>query len=223
MDTDMTAELNCGHFSGSVSHDSVTGDTVNWQERCQILEVSLLKFKQKAARIRELLDEKMKSTDKEIQDANQRALLAEEKYKQMEAAQSIHNVSSAVPSCHTASQFVVELKMKLEELERKLSQRDVVVASLQCQLTEQIEMRQQEAKIVEEKSAKIRQWISSKLQEMESRNVQLATENEDLRQQMQLLKEPIVNNLPDGNYSDSEFSPPVPKRPSSSIIANFRR
>lgn len=44
---------------GTPTSLAAAGEDVNWQERCQMLEISLLKFKQKAARIRELLAEKV--------------------------------------------------------------------------------------------------------------------------------------------------------------------
>jgi len=51
----------CGSASGSGSGSgAVMDEDINWRERCQILEVSLLKFKQKAVRIRELLAEKVR-------------------------------------------------------------------------------------------------------------------------------------------------------------------
>ena len=54
-------DLRCsGSVQSSLSSLSVDcDDAIDWRERCQVLEASLLKFKQKAGRIRELLTEKV--------------------------------------------------------------------------------------------------------------------------------------------------------------------
>lgn len=58
--------------SGPSSQSSLcnSADEVDWRERCQVLEVSLIKFKQKAARIRELLSEKVSTILKEVKGAS---------------------------------------------------------------------------------------------------------------------------------------------------------
>ncbi len=47
------------HSSSSLSGGSGTEDQVNWKERCHTLEASLHKFKSQAAKIRELLAQKV--------------------------------------------------------------------------------------------------------------------------------------------------------------------
>jgi hypothetical protein len=36
-------------------------ETVNWKERCQVLETSLIRFRQQVSKIKEVLSEKVKA------------------------------------------------------------------------------------------------------------------------------------------------------------------
>uniref|UniRef100_A0A8C9TVC4 Pleckstrin homology, MyTH4 and FERM domain containing H2 n=1 Tax=Scleropages formosus TaxID=113540 RepID=A0A8C9TVC4_SCLFO len=108
------------------------------RERCVTLESQLLKFRVQASKIRELLAEKVQVMEEKLKAADVQTSEAE-----------------------------TSLFRRCQDLQTLLQEKDDIIALLEQQLEEQKQIRLQEAKIVEEKAAKIKEWVMLKLHEVE--------------------------------------------------------
>ncbi|XP_022332423.2 pleckstrin homology domain-containing family H member 1-like isoform X4 [Crassostrea virginica] len=79
------------------------------------------------------------------------------------------------------------------DLERQCQEQASTIKALQRKLEDQekeyILQRQQDAKAVEEKAGRIKDWVTSKIQQMDSQNKELLHENEQLQEQVDVLRE----------------------------------
>ncbi|XP_066550229.1 pleckstrin homology domain-containing family H member 1 isoform X2 [Amia ocellicauda] len=153
------------------------GAVVDWQKRCVALESQLLKFRLQAGKIRELLAEKMQELEQRVTEADQRAESAEKQVQVMEEKLKSANVKP--------SESENSLYKRFQELTNQAQEKDTVNKSLALQLEKQNLLRAQEAKIIEEKAAKIKEWVTFKLRELEIENHQLKIAN--LKQAEQIL------------------------------------
>jgi len=71
------------------------------------------------------------------------------------------------------------------------SDTDGVILMLERQLEEQKRLRLQDAKQVEAKAAKIKEWVTNKLRGLEEQNQLLRDQNQRCNQQIQLLRSHI--------------------------------
>ncbi|XP_041907772.1 pleckstrin homology domain-containing family H member 2 isoform X4 [Corvus kubaryi] len=140
--------------------------TVNWKERCLTLESQLMKFRLQASKIRELLAEKMQQLEKQVIDADRQAERAFQQVQIMEEKLKAANVQT--------SESETRLYKRCQDLEILIQDKNDIIQKLEQQLEEQKQIRLQEAKIIEEKAAKIKEWVTVKLHELE-------VENQDLR------------------------------------------
>lgn len=159
------------------------GVDVDWQERCFQLELSLHRFRRQAAKIRELLREKLTELERRVaeaerraEDAEERALLMEQKLPQP-AWKSEQQSESGIPS-----------NQDINKLEKTCREKDKIISSLEQQVAEQKKLRMQEAKQVEAKAAKIKEWVTHKLKELEEQNQHLREQNQKCNKQLELLK-----------------------------------
>uniref|UniRef100_A0A670XQR0 Pleckstrin homology, MyTH4 and FERM domain containing H2 n=1 Tax=Pseudonaja textilis TaxID=8673 RepID=A0A670XQR0_PSETE len=125
---------------------------INWKERCMVMESQLMKFRLQASKIRELLAEKvsLRKSSMMYSSATWIVQIMEEKLK---AA----NVQT--------SESETRLYKRCQDLEILIQEKDDAIQNLEQQLVEQKEIRIQEAKIIEEKAAKIKEWVTIKLHE----------------------------------------------------------
>uniref|UniRef100_A0A8D3CTI4 Pleckstrin homology domain containing, family H (with MyTH4 domain) member 1 n=1 Tax=Scophthalmus maximus TaxID=52904 RepID=A0A8D3CTI4_SCOMX len=130
---------------------------VDWQKRCIALEMQLLRFRLQAGKIRELLAEKMQELEQRVLEADQRAESAEKQIHVMEEKLKSANVQTS--ECESS------LCRKYQDLTSQVQQRDAAIQRLEMQLEKQILVRAQEAKSIEEKAAKIKDWVTFKLRE----------------------------------------------------------
>ncbi|XP_076360493.1 uncharacterized protein CG43867-like isoform X3 [Tachypleus tridentatus] len=151
---------------------------VNWQERCHELERSLQHFREQATRIRGLLKEKLEELEHRVEDAEKRAKDAEEKGKLMEQRFADSDQSEQSPDLS---------KIQLECEEKK-----EVISKLEKQVEDQKKLRVQDAKQVEAKAAKIKEWVTNKLKDLEEQNQHLREQNEKCNEQLELLKNRLV-------------------------------
>ncbi|XP_071381518.1 pleckstrin homology domain-containing family H member 1-like [Centroberyx affinis] len=157
--------------------------SVDWQKRCVALEMQLLRFRLQAGKIRELLAEKMQELEQRVTEADQRAESAEKQIHVMEEKLKSANIQT--------SESESSLYRKYQDLTNQVQEKDAVIKRLEMQLEKQILVRAQEAKIIEEKAAKIKDWVTFKLREMEQENQQLKMANLKQTEQIMLLQDKL--------------------------------
>uniref|UniRef100_A0A3Q2Q4X7 Pleckstrin homology domain containing, family H (with MyTH4 domain) member 1 n=1 Tax=Fundulus heteroclitus TaxID=8078 RepID=A0A3Q2Q4X7_FUNHE len=175
--------------------------SVDWQKRCVALEMQLLRFRLQAGKIRELLAEKMQELEQRVSEADQRAEKAEKQIQVMEEKMKSANVQTGEPENL--------LYKKYQDLTSQLQEKDAVIKRLEIQLEQQMLVRAQEAKIIEEKAAKIKDWVTFKLREMELENQQLKLANVKQTEQILLLQDKLQALLEKPASSGSPATSPV--------------
>uniref|UniRef100_A0A8C9Z645 Pleckstrin homology domain containing, family H (with MyTH4 domain) member 1 n=1 Tax=Sander lucioperca TaxID=283035 RepID=A0A8C9Z645_SANLU len=170
--------------------NSPTDTDVDWQNRCIALEMQLLRFRLQAGKIRELLAEKMQELEQRVTEADQRAESAEKQIHVMEEKLKSANIQT--------SESESSLYRKYQDLSNQVQEKDAVIKRLEVQLEKTV--RAQEAKSIEEKAAKIKDWVTFKLKEMEQENQQLKMANIKQTEQIMLLQEKLQ-----GEYQQEQW------------------
>ncbi|TKC48279.1 hypothetical protein EI555_012356 [Monodon monoceros] len=135
-----------------------TRTSVDWQKRCLALESQLFRFRLQASKIRELLADKMQELEQRLLEAEQRAEDAETQVGVMEEKVKLSNLKNMGSAG--------SLHRKYQELLNAMQGKDELIGRLEAQLEKQKKMRAEEAKIVQEKAAKIKEWVTLKLAEL---------------------------------------------------------
>ncbi|XP_068195586.1 pleckstrin homology domain-containing family H member 1 [Antennarius striatus] len=172
-----------GAGGGGSGPGGVRVSGVDWQKRCVALEMQLLRFRLQAGKIRELLAEKMQELEQRVMEADQRAESAEKQIHVMEEKMKSANVQT--------SESESLLYRKYQDLTGQVQAKDATIKRLETQLEKQILVRAQEAKVIEEKAAKIKDWVTFKLREMEAENQQLKMSNLKQTEQILLLQDKL--------------------------------
>ncbi|XP_034000357.1 pleckstrin homology domain-containing family H member 1 [Trematomus bernacchii] len=175
--------------------------SVDWQKRCMALEMQLLRFRLQAGKIRELLAEKMQELEQRVIESDQRAESAEKQIHVMEEKLKSANIQT--------SESESSLYRKYQELTNQVQEKDAVIKRLEVQLEKQILVRAQEAKVIEEKAAKIKDWVTFKLKEMEQENQKLKMANLKQTEQIMLLQDKLQALLEKHASSGSPATSPV--------------
>ncbi|XP_068437157.1 pleckstrin homology domain-containing family H member 1 [Clinocottus analis] len=196
----MADVLESGGGGGGGSGDVRVAD-VDWQKRCIALEVQLLRFRLQAGKIRELLAEKMQELEQRVTEADQRAESAEKQIHVMEEKLKSANIQT--------SETESSLYRRYQELTNRVQEKDAAIKRLEVQLDKQILVRAQEAKIIEEKAAKIKDWVTFKLKEMEQENQQLKLANMTQTEQIVLLQDKLQALFEKPASSGSPATSPV--------------
>ncbi|XP_061752235.1 pleckstrin homology domain-containing family H member 1 isoform X2 [Nerophis ophidion] len=204
----MAGVLESGSVSGAAG---ATG--VDWQKRCVALEMQLLRFRLQAGKIRELLAEKMQELEQRASEADQRAQSAERQIHVMEAKLKSANLQS------TESES--SLYRKYRDLTSQVQEKDGVIKRLEVQLGKQVIVRAQEAKIIEEKATKIKDWVTMKLGEMEQENQQLKQVNMEQTEQIKLLQDKLQVFLDPQDSCGPQTNPPGPEAQQPPISPQF--
>ncbi|XP_060687379.1 pleckstrin homology domain-containing family H member 2 [Hemiscyllium ocellatum] len=163
-----------------MAEDSEMTGEINWKDRCMTLESQLLKFRVQASKIRELLAEKMQQLERQVIDANRRAEKAYQQVCVMEEKLKVANIQTG--------ESENKLFKSCQELETLILEKDDIIQRLELQLDEQKHLRMQEAKIIEEKAAKIKDWVTMKLQELETENQSFKLTNQQQVEHIQILQ-----------------------------------
>ncbi|OXB65485.1 hypothetical protein ASZ78_014836 [Callipepla squamata] len=161
--------------------------TVNWKERCLTLESQLMKFRLQASKIRELLAEKMQQLERQVIDADRQAERAFQQVQVMEEKLKAANVQT--------SESENRLYKRCQDLETLIQDKNDVIQKLEQQLEEQKQIRLQEAKIIEEKAAKIKEWVTVKLHELEVENQNLRLINQKQIKEMKTVQSKLQEFL----------------------------
>ncbi|XP_059480674.1 uncharacterized protein CG43867 isoform X5 [Neocloeon triangulifer] len=165
--------------------------TVDWQQRCVELELELHQFRMQAGRVRDLLRDKLAELESRLLEAESRADEAEDKVRSMEQRLAAENPADWSPSPVSGG---VEIHGKEKEISR-----------LESQVEEQRLLRLQDAKQVEAKAAKIKEWVTNKLRELEEQNQQLREQNQKCTEQLDLLRNHL-SHLGRGSSKDRHTS-----------------
>ncbi|KAM6220391.1 pleckstrin homology domain-containing family H member 2 isoform 1-T1 [Rhynchocyon petersi] len=156
---------------------------VDWKERCIALESQLMKFRVQASKIRELLAEKMQQLEKQVIDAERQAEKAFQQVQVMEEKLKAADIQT--------SESENRLYKKCQDLETLIQEKDNIIQALELQLKEQKQIRIQEAKIIEEKAAKIKEWVTVKLNELELENQNLRLINHNQTEELRTIQSKI--------------------------------
>ncbi|XP_065259865.1 pleckstrin homology domain-containing family H member 1 [Emys orbicularis] len=156
---------------------------MDWQKRCLALETQLFKFRLQASKIRELLAEKMQELEQRVIEAEQRAENAEKQVRVMEEKVKLANMKT--------SESESTLYRKYQELLGTVQGKDDLISRLETQLEKQKQLRAEEAKIVQDKAAKIKEWVTFKLRELELENYHLKNCNQRLTEQIEALQDAL--------------------------------
>uniref|UniRef100_A0A9J7YJF1 Pleckstrin homology domain containing, family H (with MyTH4 domain) member 1 n=1 Tax=Cyprinus carpio carpio TaxID=630221 RepID=A0A9J7YJF1_CYPCA len=165
---------------------SVPNGSVDWQKRCIALETQLMRFRLQAGNIRHLLAERMQELEQRVIEADQRAENAEKQVHIMEEKLKSANMQP--------SESENSLYRRYQELNSQIQEKDMIIKRLEGQLEKQNLVRAQEAKIIEEKAAKIKDWVTFKLREMETENQQLKKANLKQAEQILILQDKLQSN-----------------------------
>uniref|UniRef100_A0A672T9D8 Pleckstrin homology, MyTH4 and FERM domain containing H2 n=1 Tax=Sinocyclocheilus grahami TaxID=75366 RepID=A0A672T9D8_SINGR len=129
-----------------------------WKEKYMALEALLFKFRGQMSVIRELTAEKMQQLEMQVLEAERRAYEANQQVQWMEERLKASDIQS--------SDSELQLFRRCQNLQTVLQEKDELIATLEQQLEEQKQNRIQDAKTVEEKAAKIKEWVMRKLNEL---------------------------------------------------------
>uniref|UniRef100_A0A4W3GV47 Pleckstrin homology, MyTH4 and FERM domain containing H2 n=1 Tax=Callorhinchus milii TaxID=7868 RepID=A0A4W3GV47_CALMI len=161
---------------------------IDWKERCMSLESQLLKFRIQASKIRELLAEKMQQLERQVIDANRRAEKAHQQVRVMEEKLKAANVQT--------SESENRLYKSCQDLETLIVEKEDIIQRLELHLDEQKQMRKQETRIIEDKAAKIKEWVTKKLCELEIENQNLKVASQQQLELTQTLETKLQGNRP---------------------------
>uniref|UniRef100_A0A7M4FC65 Pleckstrin homology, MyTH4 and FERM domain containing H2 n=1 Tax=Crocodylus porosus TaxID=8502 RepID=A0A7M4FC65_CROPO len=150
---------------------------VNWKERCLTLESQLMKFRLQASKIRELLAEKVQVMEEKLKAANIQT-----------------------------SESEIRLYKRCQDLETLVQEKDDIIQNLEQQLEEQKQTRIQEAKIIEEKASKIKEWVTVKLHELEVENQNLRLINQKQTEELRTIQSKFLGNKKDQDSSSDELN-----------------
>ncbi|XP_048048265.1 pleckstrin homology domain-containing family H member 1 [Megalobrama amblycephala] len=192
-----------------VATAAVPNTSVDWQKRCIALETQLMRFRLQAGNIRHLLAERMQELEQRVIEADQRAENAEKQVHIMEEKLKSANMQP--------SESENSLYRRYQELSSQIQEKDMIIKRLEGQLEKQNLVRAQEAKIIEEKAAKIKDWVTFKLREMETENQQLKKANLKQAEQILILQDKLQTllEMPMSPAVDAHLVPSSPLHPPS--------
>ncbi|CAJ1066904.1 pleckstrin homology domain-containing family H member 2 [Xyrichtys novacula] len=156
----------------------------DWKEKCVVLEALLMKFRVQIIKIRELTADKIQQLETQVIDAEKRAFTAQQQAQWMEEKLKATDGPSGDSE--------VLLFQRCQELQVLVQEREEVITRLELQLEEQKQNRLQDAKTVEEKAAKIKEWVMLKLSEFEVENAALRETNKQQEAQIEELQKQML-------------------------------
>ncbi|XP_015593991.1 uncharacterized protein CG43867 isoform X3 [Cephus cinctus] len=180
-------------YGASKSFDGYSGtaEELNWQERCLELQLELHRSRSQATRVRDMLRDKLSELEQRVLEAEGRADEAEDKVRMMEErlvkgeyCLSTSGVGSPPHSLPSTSGVQND---KIEDVHC------ACISKLETQVEEQRQLRLQDARQVEAKAARIKEWVTNKLRELEQQNQHLREQNNKCNQQLELLRNHITN------------------------------
>ncbi|XP_029175584.1 uncharacterized protein CG43867 isoform X2 [Nylanderia fulva] len=185
---------------------TTTVEELNWQERCLELQLELHRSRSQATRVRDMLREKLSELEQRVLEAEGRADEAEDKVRMMEErlvkGEYCLSTSGVGSPPHSLPSTSGTQNDKIEDAHC------ACISKLETQVEEQRQLRLQDARQVEAKAARIKEWVTNKLRELEQQNQHLREQNNKCNQQLELLRNHITN---------IGLKPPAPTRASLSL------
>ncbi|XP_072766026.1 uncharacterized protein CG43867 isoform X2 [Anoplolepis gracilipes] len=170
---------------------TTTVEELNWQERCLELQLELHRSRSQATRVRDMLREKLSELEQRVLEAEGRADEAEDKVRMMEErlvkGEYCLSTSGVGSPPHSLPSTSGTQNDKLEDVHC------ACISKLETQVEEQRQLRLQDARQVEAKAARIKEWVTNKLRELEQQNQHLREQNNKCNQQLELLRNHITN------------------------------
>ncbi|XP_067895724.1 pleckstrin homology domain-containing family H member 1 isoform X2 [Heterodontus francisci] len=151
----------------------------------------------------------MQELEQRVIEADHRAENAEKQVQAMREKLKVANVQS--------SESENSLFRKYQEVTNTLQEKDDMIQRLEQQLNKQNQLRAQEAKVIEEKAARIKEWVTFKLRELEFENHHLKVTTHKQAEQIRALhtkiqdlqgRRPITDLT---KVSESSPVPPIPQ------------
>ncbi|XP_071963475.1 pleckstrin homology domain-containing family H member 1-like isoform X2 [Antedon mediterranea] len=165
------------------AYDEVEAD--EWKQRYLILENQLEKFKSQAHYVREILKEKMLQLEQRILDAETRRNIAEKQVKEMaDQLSSVELGSEVDQECN---------RKEMRKLVRSCQIKEEEIVALQNELDVQKSMREEDGIAVEEKAAKIKEWVTNKLSTLEQENQHLRLSNQKAQDLIRSLQKRLID------------------------------
>ncbi|KAF4016261.1 hypothetical protein G4228_008106 [Cervus hanglu yarkandensis] len=146
---------------------SETEGPVDWKERCVALESQLMKFRVQASKIRELLAEKMQQLERQVIDAERQAEKAFQQVQVMEEKLKAANIQT--------SESETRLYKKCQDLETLIQEKEDIIQNLELQLEEQLELENQNLRLINQNQTEEIKTIQSKLQEVQGKKSVVST------------------------------------------------
>ncbi|XP_076017082.1 pleckstrin homology domain-containing family H member 2 [Genypterus blacodes] len=168
---------------GFMAEGEETMGQEDWKEKCMVLEALLMKFRVQIIKIRELTADKIQQLETQVIDAEKRAFTAHQQVQWMEE-------KLKAPDGQSGDSEVC-LFQQCQDLQNLLQEKEEVIALLEQQVEEQKQIRIQDAKTVEEKAAKIKEWVMMKLSEFEVENAAMRETNKQQDAQIVELQKQI--------------------------------
>ncbi|XP_050068009.1 uncharacterized protein CG43867 isoform X6 [Anopheles maculipalpis] len=198
---------------------------INWQERCLELQLELHRSRNQAGRVRDMLREKLSELEQRVIEAEERADEAEDKVRAMEQRlcdwPKSQNLTGPSPSPSSnpavsagAQQSIAAAGPTVHGTDHPPKGTDPVkISQLESAIEEQKQLRLQDARQVGAKAAKIKEWVTNKLRELEEQNQLLREQNIKCNQQLELLR----NHIATQSTRHSSVAPTQPVRTSLSL------
>ncbi|XP_058445741.1 uncharacterized protein CG43867 isoform X5 [Malaya genurostris] len=190
---------------------------INWQERCLELQLELHRSRNQAGRVRDMLREKLSELEQRVIEAEERADEAEDKVRAMEQRLCDWPKSQSITGPAGSSNSSGGAAKNNAKPSGGSSTDPVKISQLETAVEEQKQLRLQDARQVGAKAAKIKEWVTNKLRELEEQNQLLREQNIKCNQQLELLRNHIATQ-------SSRHSIQQPVRSSLSLdVQDFKR
>ncbi|KAI1296676.1 Uncharacterized protein HDE_05241 [Halotydeus destructor] len=159
-------------------------------DRVTELEMSLQQTKRQSSKIRQALLDKIVQLERRASEAEAKKTELESELDKVKEESMSHRFSNSQRSSSCPSPQLVKLQTEVEEKEKMISQ-------LESEIEEQKKLRLLDAKQVEEKAAKIKEWVATKLKELEDQNQTLKEENKKYNDKLSFLEKRLVGSSPE--------------------------
>ncbi|XP_014285092.1 uncharacterized protein CG43867 isoform X4 [Halyomorpha halys] len=216
MEEDPLSRLSDIGSCSSWSDDSRPGSpVVDWEQRCLSLQLELQEYKLHATELKTLLKEKgttlWPAVVKELAlpgDCWQRQMVQTGARRDTIMAES---VEALIRKLSELEQRVIDAESRAEEAEDKVrimeqrlveaewsgeggsEDREEAISKLASQVEQQRQLRLADARQVEAKAARIKEWVTNKLRELEAQNQHLREQNHRCNQQLELLRKHMAD------------------------------
>ncbi|XP_049277395.1 uncharacterized protein CG43867 isoform X10 [Anopheles funestus] len=178
---------------------------INWQERCLELQLELHRSRNQGGRVRDMLREKLSELEQRVIEAEERAEEAEDKVRAMEQRlcdwPKSQNLTGPSPSPSSNPAVAAGAQQSIAAAgtgptghgtDPPKGTDPVKISQLESAIEEQKQLRLQDARQVGAKAAKIKEWVTNKLRELEEQNQLLREQNIKCNQQLELLRNHIA-------------------------------